>query len=165
MTSVATLPALRTMSSDETTLPGDENQHARKPGRPQAKQRDLALSRNLKRLRKLRGYRQQEALDRALGVSKGSTAVWEQGIRPPTHPQLRLIAAHFGITIDQLLDPDADFSKPAADIEPSFAVWQRFLCELLAHYPGRIEIQEINFFAPHGTANVAHGTPPDEPAV
>jgi transcriptional regulator with XRE-family HTH domain len=127
--------------------------------------RDLAFPTNLKRLRAKHSYRTQKSLDKALQISEGTTSRWEQGTKRPEHDELRMIAAHFKITVDQLLDPDSDLNEQPSVDDPMFGTWHRLVRELLAYYPGRIEIKEINFWAPHGTANLAPGASPDRPAV
>lgn len=56
------------------------------------------------RLRELRAEKQmgQEALAKALNVSKGIISLWENGLREPKLTSLVAIAQFFNVTIDYL---------------------------------------------------------------
>ena len=57
---------------------------------------------NLYRLRKLRGWTQQELADQ-LGVTNRSVSKWETGETLPETGQLIPLADAFGVTVDELL--------------------------------------------------------------
>ena len=70
------------------------------------------LSKNIKSLRKLMGE-SQEDLAYSIGLnSKSAIANWESGENRPSPENLKKIAAHYRVTVDQLLGGDlsTDFS-------------------------------------------------------
>lgn len=64
------------------------------------------LSENLSRLQKERGETNYR-IAKELGVHQSSVANWKDGIMP--HPRhVRLLAEHFGVTVDELLSDRED---------------------------------------------------------
>ena len=57
---------------------------------------------NLKELRQEKNLGQVE-LAKAIGVSKGVTSLWENGLREPTMCSLIILAKFFNISIDELV--------------------------------------------------------------
>ena len=64
------------------------------------------LSKNIKSLRKYMGETQEE-LAYSIGLdSKSAVANWESGANKPSPDNLKKIAAHYRVTVDQLLEDD-----------------------------------------------------------
>lgn len=64
------------------------------------------LSKNIKSLRKFMGETQEE-LAYSIGLdSKSAVANWESGANKPSPDNLKKIAAHYRVTVDQLLEDD-----------------------------------------------------------
>jgi len=70
------------------------------------------LSKNIKSLRKLMGETQEELAYSIDLDSKSAVANWESGANKPSPENLKKIAAHYRVTVEQLLDGDfsTDFS-------------------------------------------------------
>ena len=66
------------------------------------------LSKNIKSLRKYTGETQED-LAYSIGLdSKSAVANWESGANKPSPDNLKEIAAHYRVTVDQLLEDDFD---------------------------------------------------------
>lgn len=64
------------------------------------------LSKNIKSLRKYTGETQED-LAYSIGLdSKSAVANWESGANKPSPDNLKKIAAHYRVTVDQLLEDD-----------------------------------------------------------
>lgn len=72
----------------------------------------LALSENIRRLRRARGLSQEE-LAGLLGVSRQSVSLWEQGETNPTMENIYAMAEVLGAGFDELMAPPAE-EKPAS---------------------------------------------------
>jgi len=128
-------------------MPNDDN-HAsdaseptRKRGRRPAGSRNATYAANLKRLRARAGVT-QEQLNDELDLATGTVRKWEQRLHDPSLDELKDVAAYFDVSTDELLNPTA-----------TFAARHRFVFELHAEYPSRVQIKEINFWAGDQTAN------------
>ena len=75
--------------------------------RERAQNMRLNVAQNIKRLRKEAGLT-QEALSEKLGVSSQSVSRWELGICYPDLELLPSIANFFGVSVDVLLNNDAE---------------------------------------------------------
>ena len=109
---------------------------------------------NLRSWRVRRGLNQGELAER-LEVSEDLLARWERDLAAPALEEVPRIAVTLGVSTDALLGSAAEADLP----------WQRLVYDLLAHYPGRIEIKEINLWAPNQAANLSTAPPPDPPGV
>lgn len=72
-----------------------------------AKPRDMRFGRRLRQLRVEAGFKSQEALARALGVSVFTISRYEQGTSKPSLDGLYTLAALLGVEAAELL-PDAE---------------------------------------------------------
>lgn len=66
-------------------------------------------------LRKRHGMSQEELADR-LDVSRQSVYKWEQGVSYPEIEKLKKLSQIFNVSIDALLNDDADISAPVANV-------------------------------------------------
>ena len=73
---------------------------------------ELNFGEKIKQLRRSRDLT-QEALADALGISAQSVSKWECAYGYPDITQLPAIANFFGVTIDELLNNDADGKNKA----------------------------------------------------
>lgn len=63
----------------------------------------MSLAKNLIQLQKQRGETNYR-LAKAIGVSQTSIKNWRDGVRKPHPKHARLIADHYGVTVDELFD-------------------------------------------------------------
>lgn len=85
----------------------------------------MTFSSRLKELRKANGYT-QVSLAEALGVSKGTVAMWETGKRYPDYEVINQISDMFDRRIDYILGFSDDDTSPKltdADIE-QLGIWE-----------------------------------------
>lgn len=137
------------MPNDDNPTP-DPSEPTRKRGRRPVTSRSPTFAANLKHLRARDGLT-QEQLNEALELPDGTVKGWEQSLRPPSLEDLKDVAAYFDVSTDDLLDPSPTFTPPG---DPPSEIWRRFILDLLAQYPSRVEIKEINFWAGNQTANI-----------
>ena len=116
-----------------------------------------AFATNLRSWRQRRGLNQGELAER-LEVSEDLLARWERDLAAPALEEVPRIAATLGVTTDVLLGL-------GSAAEASQVPWQQLVHDLLAHYPGRIEIKEINLWAPGQAANLSTAPTADPPVV
>lgn len=72
---------------------------------------DIKTADRLQELRKNHGY-SQEALSEKLGVSRQAISKWERGESSPDTDNLIALAKIYGITLDDILNPDKDIKVP-----------------------------------------------------
>lgn len=72
---------------------------------------DIKTADRLQELRKNHGY-SQEALSEKLGVSRQAISKWERGESSPDTDNLIALANIYGLTLDDILNPDKDIEKP-----------------------------------------------------
>ncbi len=75
----------------------------------------LALSENIRRLRRAAGLSQEELAGR-LGVSRQSISLWEQGVTNPTVENIYAMAEVLGVSFNELMAAPAD-PAPASEGE------------------------------------------------
>lgn len=75
----------------------------------------LALSENIRRLRRVAGLSQEELAGR-LGVSRQSVSLWEQGVTNPTVENIYAMAEVLGVSFNELMAAPAD-PAPASEGE------------------------------------------------
>ena len=75
----------------------------------------LALSENIRRLRRAAGLSQEELAGR-LGVSRQSVSLWEQGVTNPTVENIYAMAEVLGVSFNELMAAPAD-PAPASEGE------------------------------------------------
>lgn len=66
-----------------------------------------AFGARLKELRKERGIRQLDVAE-MMGVTKGTVAKWEQGVRTPDFETMEKLSAEFDVTFGWLMGDDVD---------------------------------------------------------
>lgn len=76
------------------------------------------LNENLSALRLMKGLSQEEAAEVA-GVSRQAYAKWERGESVPDVEKCAKLAAHYGTTIDALVNFTADSNMPALAPPPA----------------------------------------------
>jgi transcriptional regulator with XRE-family HTH domain len=135
--------------SDDLNHAATFSERPRKRGRRPVGSRNLTFATNLKALRQ-RERLTQEQLNDALDLPMGTISRWEQRTHEPTLDQLVTLGAYFHVPPGQLLDPAPVYGFGATEAKNE--IWQRFILDLLAHYPtSRIE---INFWADNQTAYI-----------
>lgn len=72
---------------------------------------DIKTADRLQELRKNHGF-SQEALSEKLGVSRQAISKWERGESSPDTDNLIALANIYGITLDDILNPEKDIKKP-----------------------------------------------------
>ncbi|MHC5056727.1 MAG: helix-turn-helix transcriptional regulator [Planctomycetota bacterium] len=70
------------------------------------------LGRNVRRLRKARGYDTQAALATSMGAAERSVAAWERGEREPQGKKLVALLAALDVSKEELFSYDATFEEP-----------------------------------------------------
>jgi transcriptional regulator with XRE-family HTH domain len=142
------------MPNDDNPTPEPTERPPRRGGRQKAGSRHANFAANLKYLRERAG-KTQDQLNGDLNLPAGTIPKWEQRTWEPTLSQLETVADYFDVTTYDLLSAKPGFAQP----DPPSAAWQRFVLDLLAQYPSRVEIKEINNFFWAGN-QTAHLHPP-----
>lgn len=75
---------------------------------------DIKTADRLQELRKKYGY-SQETLSEKLGVSRQAISKWERGESSPDTDNLIMLSKIYGITLDDILNPEADINIPVTD--------------------------------------------------